>query len=263
MKNSLYTFLIVAFSIVRSPLYCNAAQMVSLGSGKSVEIISVGPISFAQGKSSGLMLKYRTAVPIGDVVALRKEVDELWDKFVVDTERLGYTEAIIAATGPEKGFIITHSESFNFVFVKKNGSWRTLESNLKKQEKLDEKAIKDFVDRVDWLHAHKEINAFLTYFANEWTGTLAGPSGPVTVNRMQLAQVTYQNLSQVKNYQHQRQILKIIVSSDGTSAQIDSEEIEQGIVDNKVIKLSSTGTDFIEAKDGNILFIRSTSANKE
>jgi hypothetical protein len=79
---------------------------------------------------------------------------------------------------------------------------------------------------------------------------------------VQLAQVNYQNFSKVKDYQHQRKILKITISPDGASAQIDSEEAEQGIVDNKEIKTASVGTDFIEVKDGNILFTKSSSLDK-
>ncbi len=258
-----YLSMLVTISVTCLSLNCDASQMVNLASGKSVEIISAGPLSFGQGKQPAVMLKYRTAVQIDDVATLRKEVDEIWDRFVVDTERAGYTQAVISATGPEKGFIITHSESYNFVFVKKDGSWRTLESLPKQQGKLDEKIVRDFVERVDWLHSNKETNAFLMYFANEWTGNLASPSGPVTLNRMQLAQAVYQSASRVKNYQHQRQILKITISPDGSSAQIDSEETEQCIVDNKVIKTSLIGTDFIEVKDGNILFTKSSSSNKE
>jgi hypothetical protein len=262
MKKLSYVFLIMMGVIAQLPLDCYAAQTVVLGSGKSVELISGGPIFFAQGKPSALMLKYRTTVPIDDLVALRKEVDEIWDRFVVDAERGGYQQAVISATGPEKGFIITSSKSYNFVFLKQNGTWRTLEAVLKPQEKLNEKVVKDFVDRVDCLRKQKELNAFMLYIANDWIGTVASPSGPVTFNRVQLAQVNHQNFSKVKDYQHQRKILKITISPDGTSAQIDSEETEQGIVDNKEIKTTSVGMDLIEVKDENMLFTKSTSLDK-
>jgi hypothetical protein len=226
---------------------CFASQSVDLGSNKSVEVLFVGPIVFSQGNQSALMLKYRTNVPIDDLPALRKEADELWDKFVLDTEKAGYTHVVISATGPEDGGLISQSKSYNFVFEKKAGSWRTLESNLKEQAKLDEKTIRDFMDRVDWLHDHNKINALLLYVSNDWEGILASQSGNVTINRMQFAQATYQYLSKTKDYQHRRQILKITISPDGTAAQIESEETEQGIVNNKPQKMVLTSTDFIQA----------------
>jgi len=259
MKSFNRIFIISGLIIFVVMSNCFAAQSVVLGSGKSVEVLSVGPIKFAQGKQSALMLKYRTNVPINDLPALRKEADELWDKFVVDAEHDGYTHVVISATGPEDGGLISHSKSYNFVYEKKDGSWRTLEQNLKEQAKMDEKTIRDFMDRLDWLHDHNEMNAFLLYFANDWVGTLASPSGPVTINRMQFAQATYQNFSKTKDYQHRRQILKITMSPDGTTAQIESEETEQGIVDNKPQKMVSTSIDIIQAKEGNILFTKSKS----
>jgi hypothetical protein len=119
----LLPLLLMAVGCSKAP----AAEQLTLGSGKTVEILAVGPIQSTRGWS-GLMLKYRTLIPLNDLASLRKEVDEIWDRFVVDAEHGGYQTAIISANEPEKGSIVTTSNSYNFVFEKKDGSWRTLES---------------------------------------------------------------------------------------------------------------------------------------
>lgn len=80
---------------------------LTLEPGKSVAILEVGPFL---GKGwSGLMLKYRTAIPLHDLVALRQEVDEIWERFGAEVEHRGYSTAIISANGPEhsKGLFVT------------------------------------------------------------------------------------------------------------------------------------------------------------
>src|ERR1700730_2567917 len=100
-----------------------AGQPLTLGSGSSVEILAVGPLQSTQGWS-GVMLKYRTLVPLNDVPALRKEADEIWDRFVVDVERGGHRTAVISANAPAKGSLVATGNSYNFVFEKRDGSWR-------------------------------------------------------------------------------------------------------------------------------------------
>jgi hypothetical protein len=62
-----------------------------------------------------LHLAPESTLPIDDVISLRKEVDEIWDKFAVDTEHAGYTQAVISATGPEDGGLI----SLYFIVLRK------------------------------------------------------------------------------------------------------------------------------------------------
>jgi len=234
------------------------AGQATLGSGKTVEILSMGPMMFGDGQKA-LMLKYQTALPIDDVVALRKEADEVWDRFVVDVEKAGYDQAIISANEPAQGTLVTHNKSYNFIYEKKDGSWRTLEASGREKTKLDQMTIKDFMDRLDWLHDNNEMNSFLLYFANDWVGSLASPQGQVTVNRAQLAQETHEALTETKNYHHRRDIVETNVAPDGMSAKIDSHESEDGIVDGKDSKMECISVDFIEVRGGHIVFTKSSS----
>src|ERR1700676_3427840 len=90
------------------------AGPLTLGSGKTVEILEMGPLYLASG-ASALMLKYRTEIPLADLPTLRKEVDEIWQRFVVDAEHGGYQSAVISANEPPTGFIVTHNSGYNFV----------------------------------------------------------------------------------------------------------------------------------------------------
>ena len=103
-----------------------AGQTMTLADGNSVEILAEAPIQSTAGWS-GLMLKYRTAIPLTDVERLRQEAKEIWQRFVVDVERGGFETAIISANEPEAGFMIKTSRSYNFVFEKKDGAWRMLD----------------------------------------------------------------------------------------------------------------------------------------
>jgi hypothetical protein len=102
-------------------LPASAEQLLKLGSGSSVEILAVGPLKTTAGWSA-LTLKYRTQLPLTDVPVLRKEADEIWDRFVVDAEHGGYENALISANGPETGSIITANKSFNFIFRRRTAS---------------------------------------------------------------------------------------------------------------------------------------------
>jgi hypothetical protein len=83
----------------------------------------VGPIQFTQAPP-GLALSYETDVNIGDREALRKEATEIWHDFRVDADRARVQSAIIMANEKATGFIITHNNSYNFVFERRSdGSW--------------------------------------------------------------------------------------------------------------------------------------------
>jgi hypothetical protein len=54
---------------------------------------------------SALRLQYQTLTPLADEAALRKEADEIWNRFVTDAERDGYQRGIITANEPARGLI--------------------------------------------------------------------------------------------------------------------------------------------------------------
>jgi hypothetical protein len=70
------------------------------------------------------MLKYQTNKPINDTDALRKEAEEIWEKFRPQVERQGFRNAVLSANDRPKGFILTSNSTYNFVFDQKpDGSW--------------------------------------------------------------------------------------------------------------------------------------------
>jgi hypothetical protein len=207
-----------------------ASQALTLGSGRSVEILTLGPLQSTAGWSA-LMLKYRTLVPLDDIPTLRKETDEIWDKLVVDAERGGYEKAVISANGPESGSVVTANKSFNFVFDKKDGIWRTVESKDRAKAKLDVPFVKEFVDRLDWLLIHNELNAVLLYMAGDWTATsidqTASPPRELTIDRMKFAAVTHATFAAASSHQHHREIVNISIDNSGSSARMESREAEE------------------------------------
>jgi hypothetical protein len=207
-----------------------AGQTVTLGSGTSVEIIAVGPLQSTAGWSA-LALKYRTAIPLSDVQTLRREADEIWDRFVADVEHGGYQTALISATEPESGSIVTTNKSYNFVFEKKDGSWRTPESKDRVQAKLDPDFVREFVDRLDTSLEHNEMNALLLYMANDWTVTIVNPADKTspsqTVDRMKFVAVTHATFAAASQRQHHRKLSNIFIAENGQSAQVESQETEE------------------------------------
>jgi len=100
-----------------------ATKEVALPSGKKVRVIAVGRINFSN-DSPALMLKYQTDLKVSDVVALRKEVDEIWTIFRKDVEQAGLTNAIISANEVPQGIIVKTAKAYNFVFTKSSdGTW--------------------------------------------------------------------------------------------------------------------------------------------
>jgi hypothetical protein len=101
---------------------------VSLPSGKTIRVLSVGPIQFSSGQNA-LMLRYQTDMKISDQ-ALSKEADEIWSSLRGDAEKGNFRSAIISANEIPTGFIIKQGHSYNFVFEKQDdGTWKSLTKN--------------------------------------------------------------------------------------------------------------------------------------
>ena len=239
------------------------AQPLTLGSGKSVEILGVGPVLFRQG-ASALMLKYRTLLPLKDVPTLRKEVDEIWERFVVDAEREHYQTVVISANEPAEGFIITRGDSFGFVFEKKDGSWRTLEPRERALAKLDPSFMREFVDRLDTAFEHNNMNALLLYMAGDWTITITDPGekapAPQTVDRLKYAASTHAILAAATRLQHHREIISVSITEGGTIARVESRETLEVTIKEQQITGVERSTDMFELRDNVMLWTKSTSA---
>lgn len=236
-------------------------QSLTLSSGKTVEILAVGPLQSTHGWSS-LMLKYRTLVSLSDLAALREEVDEIWQRFVVDAERGGYGSAIISANEPETGLVVTTNKSYNFVFEKQDGSWRTLESKERAQAKLDPEFMKEFIDRLDWAYEHHAINAALLYMANDWTITAVnsdpnGP-GPQVMDRAKFVAVTNSIFAATTAHQHHREITNVTISNGGMAARVESRETETATVNGRELTTSGSTIDTFELRGQVMLWTKST-----
>jgi hypothetical protein len=239
-----------------------ADQSVVLGSGKSVEIVSVGPLISTHGWSS-LMLKYRTAIALNDISALRAEADEIWDRFVVDADRGGYQSAIISAEGPEKGLLVKTFDSYNFVFEKRDGFWRTLESKESDQAKLNPDLVRGFVGRLDAAYENKNMNTLQLYMASNWTITINRAdeklSNPQMIDRPSFIAASRDVFAAASNIKHHRDISKISISQDGATADVESREIEEMTMNGHQLADVERSTDSFELKSGVLLWTQSTS----
>lgn len=73
-------------------------------------------------------MNYETAIPIEDKMALRKEVDEIWDVFQKDVEAAQLKAGVIRATHIEGSGFVKSGKGYGFVFAKSDdGKWHCLE----------------------------------------------------------------------------------------------------------------------------------------
>jgi hypothetical protein len=117
--------LIVAMASLWTPVI--ASEFRVLPSGKRIEILSLGLLQATD--CLALVLKYRTQMPIEDILSLVREAEEIWPIFRVDVEKGRYKCAVIGAHGPEKavvGTLITQNQSHQIVYMKKGDVWERL-----------------------------------------------------------------------------------------------------------------------------------------
>ena len=80
------------------------------------------------------MLEYETDIPIEDKESLRKEVDEIWEKFQNDVEKAHLKSGVIRASHYEGTGFLRTGKGYGFVFKKgDDGKWQLLDD--KKGEK--------------------------------------------------------------------------------------------------------------------------------
>jgi hypothetical protein len=241
----------------------HAGQPLTLATGQSVEILAVSPLRSIDRTWSALKLQYQTSTPLADEAALRNEVDEIWNRFVIDVEREGYQRGVITANEPARGLIFRTNSSFGFLFEKKNGSWRTFESKERLRAKLDSGFVRQFVDRLDRIVERRSMNALLLYMANDWTGTIIHPgesaSGPQTLDRMKYAAASQAALTAASNRRYRRDITDISITDGRTVARVESRETEEMTLDGRQIAAVARSTDTFELRDNVMLWTKSTS----
>jgi len=195
-----------------------------LGSGKTVELLSVGPLQSPQGWVA-MLVKYRTAVPLSDLPALREEVDEVWNSCAPDLEHSAYTNAIISASADDTGAAPAPGNVYNFVFEVRDDSWRTFEPRQRAQAGLDPAFVRAFVHRLDTAFEHAATNALLLYIANDWTLTIASPNAPPqTLDRKQFAATGPTTLAAAWRGHRSRAIADVSIGDGGTTARVTSTE---------------------------------------
>jgi len=116
-------------SIPTTVLHSGRAQhIVTLPSGYRLKLIAVGPVySAPKHQILGVMLQYMTDIPQTNLTSLAHEADAIFKYFHVDAERAGYSSAILAATEPARGFLLTRTDGYRFLYVRdQTGKWRRM-----------------------------------------------------------------------------------------------------------------------------------------
>jgi hypothetical protein len=97
---------------------------IKLASGKTVNVLNVGPLYFTRGGPPALMLRYQSELDFADTRALHKEALEIWKAFRIEVEQGHFQTAILSANAPPSGGLISRSQDYNFVFERQGHVWR-------------------------------------------------------------------------------------------------------------------------------------------
>ena len=102
--------------------------MLKLPSGKQVKVIKTGPIyNNTTFKKLGFVIQYETELPISDAARLREEAGQVFEACKQQMEKQKETDVIISATTKPTGVILKKTDSYNFVYQKKeDGKWALL-----------------------------------------------------------------------------------------------------------------------------------------
>lgn len=105
-----------------------------LASGKEIKVTGLGKMSFPN-SDVALVMDYLTDISIDDKVALRKEVDEIWDVFQKDVENAHLKAGVIRATHVEGSGFVKKGNGYGFVFVKRaDERWHCLDDDKEKSD---------------------------------------------------------------------------------------------------------------------------------
>jgi hypothetical protein len=255
MRATLFAFLLALFS---TPL---AAQPLKLNSGKTVEILAVGPMHFTKSPPA-LFLRYQSALSLDDPAAARKEVDEIWQHLVGDADRGKFENAVIQANSPQTGFIIKTGKSYGFVFTKVDGIWRTSESEVTKDTKLTKAQLRAFCSRWDFLIENYNDRALSLYLDQNWRLKVSGAAssdGPQELTASQFLSGVAQGRGQTTVLEHRRDILSIKVDANANTATVESRETTRRHVKDRQMTLVEHTTDNIALRNGTLLILKSAS----
>jgi hypothetical protein len=235
-----------------------AGQVVTLSSGKSVDILAVAPLILDKSPPA-LMLKYRTSISVSDRLALRREADEVWMYLFLDADKGGYRLAVIQANETPIGFsIFSGNRTYGFGFEKRDDSWRTMEFKDTDQFRLDAEFVKSLVDRIDLAFNHDNVSALSLYLSNDWTITVSNrenPSEPKTVLRWKFIGQLINPYNDPPRFT--RDIIEVAIAKDGLSARVDSRKITDTTIDGRHVRGTEHCTDTFEVQGTSVLWMKS------
>jgi hypothetical protein len=241
---------------------------LTLNSGDTVSISNMGPFVSPEGWG-GYVLIYRTARAGADD-GLRLEVDEIWQRFVVDVMRAGYDKALIVAKAAEPNNVSQRGSTI-FLFKAEKDGWHTDEGPDRIQKGLDADFVKAFMARYDWLVEHHDGIAAALYLSGEWTATVKntveGDEKTASIDKDHFIAAIQVVDPSMHDYRHEREILDIAVDRDGKSATIKSRETETLERDGAKIKTVGNSVDILRLADHHVQIEQSfedaiTSADK-
>lgn len=237
-----------------------AGEKFALPSGGQAEILQAGSTRTADGWS-GYTLKYRTSLPLEPVAPLRKEADEMWERYADAAEKSGYQNAVISANVFEKGFILTYHKSHSFLFEKRDGGWRSSDYKDGESGKIEENFLKEVLDRIDAAYAHKAANALLLYMASDWviadSQPREGGDRTETLNRAAYLDRIREASAPSVDLKRKRDIVKITVTEDGRGAQVESVVTDAITANGRETSGAGRVIDFFEVRDRALIWTKS------
>jgi tetratricopeptide (TPR) repeat protein len=222
-----------------------------LNSGTSVAILNMGPLLSPEGWA-GLVLVYETALPLEDEAALRREVDEVWQHFIIDVARSRYDKALIVArtSAAARGT----RQSTQFGFAARAEGWIAVERDERAKSGLDAAFVKEFLARFDWLVSNRNGLAASLYLAPDWTATGSANKQAFSLNRDQFVAAVQQ---MPPGFKHEREIVRTTVAPDGKSALVESRETEIHEQNGTRLKVVGDSVDELVLTGDHVQLIRS------
>jgi hypothetical protein len=248
------------FCVLVVPNAADAGHPLQLHSGNRVEILSMGQINFSKDVPA-LMLKYQTALNVDDKSSLRREVDEIWPRFVNDVEKAKVTSAIISASEAPAGSIVSSNRGYNFIFKKIDNKW-CLQGPSDKENpptQLTEPAVAQFIKLWDSTASDLNVEGTLLYLTPDWTCAFSepGPDGKMqtqTIDWKKLQSVGHAMFASITDYKYSRNNTQIQVAPDGKSATVASKVTEMFTTkDGKSITTVSETSDVLQLENGQTL----------
>jgi hypothetical protein len=238
----------------------DAPWALALSSGRTVTVLSMAPLVAPDGWT-GLVLNYRTALPLDDAPALRREVDQIWQSFVLDVVRSRHDGAMIVAQAPDASGAAAPS-SAQFRFTAQADGWCIAENAERIRAGLDAGFVRDFIARFDRLVEQRDGWAAALYLAPDWRGTATiterGKLVRSALDRSQFVAAVLIADQQIEDYRHRREITAIAVDLDGRSARVESRETETFRRADERVRSDGRSLDVLRLIDDHVQLIESS-----